>query len=355
MATLIERTTLDLRFQDYRMRDDAREARLRASIAQRGIEEPLEGIDRVDEEEPQGAPDQNPPDAIARAKSAVADRRSATAATTKIRHVLLNGFQRYRCAERLGIHEVPYVALAQDEAAGIVHLLRVAKQQRLGILEEAKFIDELMTIHGQSLVDVAQALARSKAWVSMRRGLLKEMTPGVQAILFRGTFPVYAYLYSLRPFMRMNGVSAKQIERFVRKTAGQQLSVRDIDWLAEAYFRGPASLRQAIDDGQVSWSLEQMKQVPADPDGFSESERELLRDLQQLRKLQLRVLSRLERTGDDPRRAHRAFLAEAHLAVSAFLSEWDSFFPKVRAFYDRIGQTPCDLPDAPGGDVGARD
>lgn len=193
MATLIERTTLDLRFQDYRMRDDAREARLRASIAQRGIEEPLEGIDLVDEEEPQGAPDQNPPDqnspdAIDRAKSAVADIRSASAPTTKIRHVLLNGFQRYRCAERLGIHEVPYVALAQDETAGIVHLLRVAKQQRLGILEEAKFIDELMTIHGQSLVDVAQALARSKAWVSMRRGLLKEMTPGVQAILFRGTF-----------------------------------------------------------------------------------------------------------------------------------------------------------------------
>jgi hypothetical protein len=270
--------------------------------------------------------------------------------------VLLNGFQRYRCARKLGIHEVPYVALAQDEAAGIIHLLRVAKQQKLGILEEAKFIDELMTIHDQSLLEVAQALSRSKAWVSMRHGLLKEMTPAVQGILFSGKFPVYAYLYSLRPFMRMNGVTAKQIERFVQKTAGHKLSVRDIDWLAEGYFRGPAPLRQAIDDGQWKWSLERMKQVPADPDGFTESERELLRDLAQLRKLQLRVLSRIDRVDhDDERLTHRAFLAEAHLAVSALLTERDSFFQKLRCFHDRIGQTPCDVPDASGGDVAPRD
>jgi hypothetical protein len=342
MAAFIELTTLDLRFQDYRMRDDAREARLRASIAERGIEEPLQGIDLVEDDEDSDA--------------AVVQRALGTesqATSKKIRHVLLNGFQRYRCAKKLGIHEVPYVALAHDEAAGIIHLLRVAKQQKLGILEEAKFIDELMTIHGQNLLDVAQALSRSKGWVSMRRGLLKEMTPAVQAILFRGTFPVYAYLYSLRPFMRMNGVSAKQAERFIQKTAGHQLSVRDVGWLAEAYFRGPASLRQAIDNGQVSWSLEQMKQVPADPDGFTEAERELLRDLAQLRKLQLRVLSRIDRPNDDERPTHRAFLAEAHLAVSALLTERDSFFQKVRQFYDRIGQTKCDLPDASGGDVAA--
>jgi hypothetical protein len=357
MAALIDLTTLDLRFQDYRMRDDAREARLRASIAERGIEEPLEGIDLIDDEDGEDPRD----DATANqdngcvdpAKHAADDGISAVGSPTavgesvasdrpwgtessatpnKIRHVLLNGFQRYRCAKKLRIHEVPYIALAHDEAAGIIQLLRVAKQQRLGILEEAKFIDELMTIHDQSLTDVAEALSRSKGWVSMRRGLLQEMSPVVQAILFRGTFPVYAYLYSLRPFMRMNGVSAKQIERFMQATAGHRLSVRDVDWLAEGYFRGPVSLRQAIDEGQVRWSLEQMKQVPAHPDGFSEFQRELLRDLQQLRKLQLRVLARIDRTGDDTGLTHRAFLAEAHLAVSGLLIECDSFFQKVRAF-----------------------
>jgi hypothetical protein len=59
MAALIELTTLDLRFQDYRMRDDAREARLRASIAERGIEEPLQGID-LSEDEDDGDHDKDP-------------------------------------------------------------------------------------------------------------------------------------------------------------------------------------------------------------------------------------------------------------------------------------------------------
>ena len=46
MAREVELSTLDLRYESYRMRQPAVEARLLASIAQRGIEEPLEGVDR---------------------------------------------------------------------------------------------------------------------------------------------------------------------------------------------------------------------------------------------------------------------------------------------------------------------
>lgn len=345
MAIHVELTTLDLRFQDYRMRDDAREARLLASIAQRGIEEPLEGVDlRADEVTPSPTQD---------AAMAEADLPRATKPTqsTQQRRVLLNGFQRYRCAKKLQIHCVPYVSLGHDEADGIIQLLRVAKDQKLGILEQARFIDELMTIHGQSLSEVAESLSRSKGWVSMRCGLLSEITPTVRAILFRGTFPVYSYLYSLRPFRRMNGVPSKLIERFIQATAGQKLSVRDIDWLAQVYFQGPSSLRQAIDDGNVRWSLEQIKQVPADPEGCSDVEREMLRDLEQLRKLQRRLLARIHLTGNGACPLHRAFLAEAHVLAAGLLSECDSFFQQLRSFYDRIGQAKCDLPDASGGDV----
>ena len=67
-----------------------------------------------------------------------------------------------------------------------------------------------------SVAEVAQTLSRSKGWVSMRRSLLEEMSPAIQEILFRGAFPVYSYMYTLRPFMRMNAVGREQIERFVR-------------------------------------------------------------------------------------------------------------------------------------------
>ena len=68
--------------------------------------------------------------------------------------------------------------------------MRAAKQQTPSILEQARFVVELLSSHDMSIADVAEMLSRSKAWVSMRRGLLSEMSPAVQEILFRGAFPV---------------------------------------------------------------------------------------------------------------------------------------------------------------------
>jgi len=89
-------------------------------------------------------------------------------------------------------------------------------------------------------------------------GLLSEMTPPVQATRFRSAFPVYSYMVTLRPFMRMNGVGQQEIERFVQAVAGGELSVRELELLAHGFFRGTAALREAIDQCNWKWSLEQM-------------------------------------------------------------------------------------------------
>ncbi|MBM3273465.1 hypothetical protein FJY94_09600 [Candidatus Kaiserbacteria bacterium] len=162
MSQHVELSTLNPRYEGYRLRDDAREARLLASIAARGIEQPLAGVD------PPGG------------------------------RFLLNGFKRYRCAQKLGIYCVPYLSLGADEATAIASLMRVSREQTLGILEQARFVVELLTLHDLSVADVAEMLARSKAWVSMRRGLLAEMGDTIQRILFQGTFPVYCYMYTPR-------------------------------------------------------------------------------------------------------------------------------------------------------------
>jgi len=297
MSETIERSSLDLRYQGYRLRNDAAEARLLASIVERGIQQPLRGVDV-----PQG-------------------RR------------LLDGFKRCRCAEKLHIECVPYVSLGEEEATGIIHLMRVDQQKALGILEQAKFVAELLSMHDMSVADVAEALSRSKAWVSARRGLLKEISPAVQEILFRGGFPVYSYMVTLRPFTRMNGVGPKEIELFVKAIAGQHLSVREIELLAHGYFRGPASLRQAIDQGNWKWSLQQMQAVPEDPDGCNDVERALLRELERL----LKSIGRLMTGCDDPRLKTRAFHAQANLLLAGLLSRRDSFFKKMEEFHDRSG------------------
>jgi hypothetical protein len=297
MSEIVELSTLDLRYEGHRLRDDAGEARLLASIAERGIEEPLGGVD------------------------------------TSEARFLLDGFKRRRCAEKLGIDCVPYFSLGQEEATAILGLMRVSTDKALGILEQARFLVDLLTVHGMSVAEVAKTLCRSKGWVSMRQRLLEEMSPAIQEILFCGAFPVYSYMYTLRPFMRMNSVTVDQIERFMKAVAGRRLSVRDIELLAHGYFRGPAPLREAIDAGKLSWSLDQMKRVPEDRGGCSEFERVLLGDLQNLQKSMQRVMAKCH----DPRLESRAFYAQANLLTGGLLSMFRPFWERMTEFYDRSG------------------
>jgi hypothetical protein len=298
MPELVELSTLDLRYEGYRLRDDAREARVLASIAERGIDEPLEGVD------------------------------------TAAARFLLNGFKRCRSAKKLALACVPYVSLGAEEATGILKLMRASTDKGLGLLEQARFVGDLLTIHGLSVAEVAQTLSRSKGWVSMRRSLWEEMSPAIQAVLFRGTFPVYSYMYTLRPFMRMNGGGQEEIERFVQAVAGQRLSVRDIGLLAQAYFRGPAALRAAIAGGQWGWSLEQLKHVPEDREGCNAFERGLLRELELLRKSLPRVLAKCH----DPRLVSGAFWAQANLLTGSLLRTWTPFGERMKELHDRSGQ-----------------
>ena len=299
MSQTVERSTLDLRYQDFRMRDAAREARLLSSIAQRGIEQPLQGVD-------------TPPTRI-----------------------LLNGFKRYRCARRLKMESVPYVSLANDEGLAIATLMQPSKDQGLSILEQAKFISQLLDVQQMSIADVAELLGRSKAWVCVRKSLLEEMHDEIQQILLCGKFPVYSYMHTLRPFMRINGIGQDKIIRFIKAVAGQSLSVREIQLLADGYFHGPGPLQEAIDQGKWSWALEKMKAVPTDPDGCSDFERSVLSDLERLQKYMQRVSVKCQ----NRRLQSRAFFAQANLLTSGVLSMLGPFTQAMRRFHDRSGQT----------------
>jgi hypothetical protein len=167
----------------------------------------------------------------------------------------------------------------------------------------------------------------------MRRGLLQEMSQTVQEILFRGAFPVYSYMVTLRPFMRINGVGQKEIEQFVQAVASQRLSVREIEMLAHGYFRGTESLREAIGQGNWKWSLQQMQTVPEDPEGCNDFERALLRELERLLKSMQHVMTRC----DDPRLQTRTFYAQANLLAASLLGRRESFFKKMEEFHDRSG------------------
>ena len=294
----VEISSLDLRYESRRLKNRVQEGRLLSSIAQRGIDEPLAGVDTQDV------------------------------------RVLLNGFKRYRCARKLGMGTVPYTSLGEDEATAIMAMLRVSKTKSLSLLEQAGFIDELRGLQNLSVAEIAESLSRSKAWVSMRVGLLGEMTDTIRRKLFSGAFPVYPYLYTVRAFMRMNAVSKQEIEAFVVALSGKNLSVRDIEQLAHGYFRGPDSFREQIRAGNLALPLERIRKVSADPNGCSCFERGLLKDLEIVDKYMQRVMGKSQ----DPQLKNRAFHAEANLLTTGILSRSKAFLHTMRQLHDRSGQ-----------------
>jgi hypothetical protein len=299
MAEKVEISSFDLRFEAYRLKNEVTERMLIASILENGIRDPLQGVD------------------------------------TQESRILLNGFKRYRCAKKLNIGIVPYCCLANDEAFGIIELLRISNAKSLSILEQAKLIDELKNVYHMSIGDIAGLLNKSKAWVSVRAGIIREMSQTVQNRIFSGQFPVYAYMYILRPFIRINKINNEQIKEFVDLIAGKGLSFRDIELLANGYFKGSDEFRQQIKDGNMSWGLKSLKQPSQTASECTQIEQAMIKDLELTQKYMQRVICK----SSDTRYKTGAFFAQANLLSGGILKQMNTFGKAIKEFYDRSGKT----------------
>ncbi len=299
MAEQVEISSLDLRFEGYRLRNKAAERVLLASISENGIRDPLHVVD------------------------------------TKDCPILLDGFKRCRCAKKLGIGIASYCSLAEDAGVGIIELLRMSNAKSLSILEQARLIDELKGVYQMSTKDIAQYLEKSKAWVSVRSGIASEMSPVVTDRIFKGQFPVYAYMYILRPFIRINKFKTEQIDEFVNLVAGKGLSIRDIERLAHGYFKGSDEFRRQIRDGNILWGLNSLKDISEKASACTKIEQAMLKELELVQKYMQRVTFKSNET----RYKTEAFFAQANLLTGGILSRMEIFSKAVRQFHDKSGKT----------------
>lgn len=298
MVEQVEINSFDMRYQGLRMRSPGAEKALLLSILEKGVREPLCGIDNASN------------------------------------RILLDGFKRYRCAKKLGVGIVPYRSLGNDAVTGIIELIRMSNATSLGILEQAKLMDELKSVHQMSVSEIAGLVDKSKGWVGMRVGLIGQMSPLVMGKIFDGKFPVYAYMYTLRPFIRMNGVNKKEIDAFVESVAGKKLSIRDIEILAQGYFKGGDALRKQIQSGDLLWALSRLKQTSSNAGDCTELERQMLRELEITHKYMQRVTCKSQ----DKRFATSVFFAQANLLSGGILRQLAKFTQAIRQFYDRSRQ-----------------
>lgn len=299
----VEISSFDLRYESCRMKSRVAEKMLLGSMLEHGIRDPLQGVD-----------------------------------TDEVR-VLLDGFKRYRCAQRLGIGIVPYSSLGDDEASGIIELLRISNSRSLSILEQAKLIDELLTVHKMSNWEIAGSLEKSKSWVSMRSGIIGEMSAYVRNTIFNDKFPVYSYMYTLRQFIRMNCLTGKDVDEFVKAVAGKHLSIRDIEFLAHGFFKGSAEFRQQIKSGNISWGLRRLKESFANTTECTELERGMLRDFEITQKYMQRVTCKSK----DTRFKTNSFYSQANLLSGGIIRQIETFSKAIREFHDRSGKTQSHL------------
>jgi hypothetical protein len=298
MVDQVEISSIDLRYEGFRMRSSGAEKALLLSISSHGIRDPLLGVD------PNG------------------------------NRILLDGFKRLRCAAKLNIRIVPYRSLGNDEPCGIIELLKISNAGSLSILEQARLIDELINVHQMCNAEVAMLLERSKAWVSVRTGIISQMSQNVMEKIFKGQFPVYSFMYTLRRFMRINGVKKKEIDEFVELVAGKKLSIRDIEILAHSYFKGGDELRKQIKNGDILWVLGRLKQASSTSGDCTELERRMLTELAIIQKYMQRVTCKSR----DKRFTTSGFFAQANILSGGILRQLDLFARAIREFYDRTGQ-----------------
>jgi hypothetical protein len=255
-----EISKIDTRYESFRLPNSSQEKNLLESISDRGIDTPLYGIKNNNHI-----------------------------------FILLDGFKRFRAAKKLGINIVPIKELGTSEQNGIIELLKIANAKSLHILEQVKLVNELHSTHQMTVRSIAQKLEKSTGWVSSRIGIENELGKKVWDEVFAGKFPASNAVYTLRQFRRLNKESKKNIDEFVDAVSGRKLVHRDIELLANGWFNGNEEMRKQIRNGDMCWTIENLKKINSvdDDKSLSENEKRVIKDLEITQKYMIRVINRL--------------------------------------------------------------
>ena len=305
----VEIERIDLSFESFRLRDRGRERQLLLSISERGVMEPLQGVWGADGW-----------------------------------FMLLDGFKRYRAACHLNIGAVECIGIADDVVTGILKLIRTSNDLSPHLIEQSRLVTELRDKYSMSTHQIAEHLDRSPAWVSMRLGLLTEMSETVKKAVFSGRFPARSFMYTMRQFTRVRKVPPEDVDRFVSAVSGKRLSGRSVDQLARAYFQGGSHFREQILKGNFGWTLDRMEKMEqgraSDSAVMGEKELGLLRDLEIAQKYEGRII---RRSLEEITEAKGAFYAEAELLSGGIIRQADAYREAVRRIHDRCRNQKRDM------------
>jgi len=199
--------------------------------------------------------------------------------------ILLDGFKRWRCLKKMKQRMAPCVFIANDEQGGVIELFRRARGHKMNMYEEAGFVQELHRTHGLNHADISHRLGRSKSWVSMRIQFFTRIPEEVNDALRTGSFPLHAWMYSVRPFMRVNKGTDSLAVEFVSLMKGASTSLREIELLSREWFDGGEKVRNQIREGHQDIVLKRLNDPVDSGQAMSASEQKLFKQLHEFGQL----------------------------------------------------------------------
>jgi hypothetical protein len=294
----IETKRIITKYESFRLKNKVKEKYLLTSILKNGVKEPLSCVNQ--------------------------DRD----------YILLDGFKRLRCCYKLKIFYVPVTEVGLDEAESILYIIRQSNEKTLTIVEQARFVDELKKSFGLGVSEIAKRLEVSKAWVSVRTGILDEMSDCIKQEVFSGRFPLWSYMYTLRQFTRVNKIPKQTIDQFVKAVSGKGLSQRNIEKLAYGYFRGNEQMKKQIEKGNLEWTLKQMSGETGfsytQESDLSREESGFIRDLELCQK----YMTRVHRGLSYKKKGSKVFEKTVKLLLDGIGEILEVFRKEIKQYYD---------------------
>jgi ParB/RepB/Spo0J family partition protein len=257
MDKTIELSQIDTCYELLRLKNITFEKKLLGSISEQGIQMPLQGVFKNNT------------------------------------FIMIDGFKRYRCCKKLKIDVVPIKEIGSDNIEGILNFMRASNEATISILEQAKLVDELHDEMKMTVRDIAHSVSKSPAWVSTRLGMISKLTPKMYELIQADHFPARIYMYTLNQLTRVNNIPTKDIEEFMVSTSNKGLSVKDLELLANGYFKGSDKIRSQIKDGNLSWTMNKLKNFQKEDYKLNPNENRIHRDLDIAGKYMGRIIFKL--------------------------------------------------------------
>jgi ParB family chromosome partitioning protein len=245
---------LDRRWEHLRVRHQARQRRLLASLADSGQQTPI----------------------VVVAAEGQADR-----------YVVIDGYKRIAALEQLGRDTVDAVVWPMSEAAAVLldRSLRLSEHETA--LEVGWLLAELEQRFGYGLDELARRFDRSVSWVSRRLALVEVLPEAIQQQVREGKVLAQVALKFLVPVARQ---SLEDCQRMATIFAQHHSDTREAGQLYGAWRKGsPAVRKRILDDPELFFKTQQQVQekAPAGTGG------ELLRDLEMVAAIVNRAQRRL--------------------------------------------------------------